>query len=96
MSLFDYKTCSDIQLTGMGLVSDLNGDCYVNFQDLEILAGYWLKTDCDTSSDCEGADFAPTDGDVDFIDYSDFALNWMVCNNPADANCISNFLLIEQ
>jgi glucuronoarabinoxylan endo-1,4-beta-xylanase len=88
----DYQTCADVQAADKGLVSDLTGDCYVDLEDLEMFAGYWLYTNCSALNDCEGADFVETDGDVDFEDYSDFAIDWFVCNNPGDANCINNWL----
>jgi len=82
----DYQNCADVQAGGDGLASDLDGDCYVNYVDLEIIAYYWLDTDCSTSGDCEGADFEPDD-DVDFIDFSTFGLQWMYCNDPEDPSC---------
>ncbi len=81
-----YQTCADVQAAEAGLVSDLTGNCYVNLEDLEVLAGYWLNTNCGALGNCGGADFEP-DGDVDFEDYSDFAVDWLECDNPQDANC---------
>jgi hypothetical protein len=81
-----YQTCDDVQAAEAGLVSDLTGNCYVNLGDLEVLIGYWLNTNCSASGNCGGADLEP-DGDVDLIDFSDFAVNWMECDNPEDANC---------
>ncbi|MFA5292718.1 MAG: hypothetical protein WC496_06750 [Phycisphaerae bacterium] len=81
------KTCQDIQTGGYGLISDINGDCYVDFEDVGIIASYWLHNDCAVLNDCQGADFAPTDGTVNFVDFSDFAVDWMQCNNPQDPNC---------
>ncbi len=91
MPAVDYQNCTQVQSAGYGLVSDLSGDCYVNLDDLDIVAAYWLNTNCGSSGNCQGADFAPTDGDVDFGDYSDFAIDWFGCNNPQDANCIRNW-----
>jgi hypothetical protein len=34
-----------VQDFGYGLLSDLNGDCHVDFQDLAIFAEYWLTSD---------------------------------------------------
>ena len=50
----------------------------------------YLNTGCSGLNDCDGADTEP-DGDVDLVDFSDFAVDWMLCNNPADANCIANW-----
>jgi hypothetical protein len=87
----DYQTCQNVQDANYGLLSDLNGDCYVDFRDVDIIACYWLHTDCAVLNDCEGADFAPTDGTVNFVDFSDFAVDWTRCNNPQDSNCTPNW-----
>ena len=73
-----------VQSNDYVLVSDLTGNCYVSLEELEVLTGYWLNTNCG------GADFAPVDGDVDFEDFSDFYADWMMCNNPVDSACIKN------
>jgi hypothetical protein len=86
-----YQNCSQVQAGDDGLVSDLTHDCYVDLDDLEIVSTYWLNTNCGLSNNCEGADFAPVDGDVDFEDFSDFAVDWMLCNNPGDSGCIKNW-----
>ena len=85
----DYQTCQDVIDGGDRLVSDIDGDCYVDLFDVEIIAGYWLHTDCAGLDDCENADIEPQelDGDVDFFDFSDFAADWLNCNNPEDTNC---------
>ncbi len=86
----DYQTCADVLAGDDGLLSDLDGDCYVDYEDLETIVYYWLEADCSTMGDCEGADFEPDD-DVDFIDFSTFGLQWMYCNNPEDASCTKNW-----
>jgi GH35 family endo-1,4-beta-xylanase len=85
-----YQTCSDVQAGGDGLLSDLNGDCYVDYLDLETVALYWLFTDCAGPDNCENSDFEP-DGDVDFVDFSTFGLQWLECNDPQDAYCSPNW-----
>ena len=86
-----YQNCAQVRSGSHGLVSDLTGDCYVNLEDLDIVAGYWLNVNCVESDNCEGADFEPVDGDVDFEDFSDFAVDWMLCNDPVDSGCIKNW-----
>jgi glucuronoarabinoxylan endo-1,4-beta-xylanase len=86
-----YQNCTEVQAGGDGLVSDLTGDCYVNLEDLNIVSTHWLDTDCGSSGNCGGADFEPVDGDVDFEDFSDFAMDWMTCNDPGDSGCIKNW-----
>ncbi len=88
-----YSDCSEVIAAGYRLPADISGsgDCYVNYEDLATFVQYWLNTECASSGNCHGADFAPTDGTVDFLDFADFAVQWMICNNPTDANCIPNW-----
>jgi hypothetical protein len=86
-----YQNCEEVQAAGFGLLPDLNGDCYVDFCDLERITYYWLNTDCDDLGNCKGADFVPRDGVVDFFDYSDFAKSWLQCNDPEDPKCTHNW-----
>jgi hypothetical protein len=37
------------------------------------------------------ADFLPTDGKVNFADFSAFAAQWLWCNGPADSGCVHNW-----
>ncbi len=87
-TLFD---CADVLSAGYGLTSDINPDCYVDYEDLAIITDYWLDTDCGSYDDCEGADFEPTDGTVNLLDLSTFAKQWMWCNDPEDPNCTANW-----
>ena len=50
-----------------------------------------MDTGCAEANDCEGADIEPADGKVDFIDFTDFALDWLQCNIPGDPNCTPNW-----
>jgi hypothetical protein len=86
-----FSDCNYVQNADFGLLSDLNGDCYVNYKDLKIIHDYWLNTECGLYDNCEGADLEPTDGDVDFYDFSKFAVQWLWCNNPEDTNCTPNW-----
>jgi len=87
----NYPDCNSVQAGGYRLESDLNGDCYVDMLDMEIMAEYWLHTDCTSPGNCQNADFAPTSGSVDFVDFADFGPQWMTCNNPTDADCNPNW-----
>jgi hypothetical protein len=86
-----YQTCEDVLAGGDGLAADLDGNCYVNYWDLKIMVDNWLRADCTGPDNCEGADFEPTDGTVDFYDYSDFANQWLLCNDPEDSSCTPNW-----
>jgi GH35 family endo-1,4-beta-xylanase len=87
-----YSDCADVIAAGHRLPSDLDGDCYVNYMDVNTMAYYWLNDDCNEANNyCGLADFEPRDGAVDFFDFSDFAMQWLVCNNPEDAGCTPNW-----
>jgi hypothetical protein len=64
------------------VASDLNGDCVVDYRDLKIITDNWLLADCTAPDNCEGTDFAPTNGKVDFLDFARFAEQWLWRNNP--------------
>jgi glucuronoarabinoxylan endo-1,4-beta-xylanase len=85
------SNCANVLAAGYGLISDIYPDCYVNYKDLKIITDHWLDTDCTEPGNCGGADFEPTDGNVDFHDFSKFAEQWLLCNNPADPACIENW-----
>ncbi|MFA5555013.1 MAG: fibronectin type III domain-containing protein, partial [Phycisphaerae bacterium] len=90
----DFQNCDDVKDGGYGFVSDLTGNCYVDTEDLAIIVQYWLETDCASYNDCDGADLWPVgepDGKVDFFDFSDFALDWLNCNDPTDGGCTPNW-----
>ncbi len=87
----DFSNCSEVQDNGYGLPSDLDGDCYVNYEDLKIITDNWLRTDCTAPDNCEGADFKPADGVVDLFDFSDFAMQWLWCNDPEGTGCVNNW-----
>jgi hypothetical protein len=88
-----YQSCADALADGHRLAADINGsgNCYVDFDDLYTLASFWLRQDCSTNNNCDGADFVPRDGVVDFLDFSDLAEQWMTCNDPANPNCTPNW-----
>jgi hypothetical protein len=87
-----YSNCGEVQAAGFRLASDLNGDCYVDYWDVNTMADYWLNGVCDqTNNYCGLADFEPRDGAVDFFDFSDFAMQWLGCNDPEDPECPHNW-----
>ena len=72
-------------------VSSGEGDCYVDYYDLSVIANNWLRLDCTVPGNCQGADFEPVDGQVDLFDFSYLAEQWMSCNDPQNANCTPNW-----
>jgi len=89
--LTGYQDCAQVQAGGLRLLSDLDGDCYIDYLDLDILAENWLNTDCVEPGNCQNADFTPVDGAVDFLDFSDFASQWLGCNDPENPDCTPNW-----
>jgi glucuronoarabinoxylan endo-1,4-beta-xylanase len=85
------SNCDSVLAAEHGLTSDIYPDCYVDLKDLSIVAHYWLNTDCAAQDDCEGADFEPENGVVDFSDLGTFVQQWLWCNNPKDTGCIHNW-----
>jgi len=55
---------------------DLNNDYIVNFIDYGILTSYWLETNCEAPSWCEGSDL-DIDGNVDINDLMLFCEFWL-------------------
>jgi hypothetical protein len=59
--------------------ADLTVDGEVNFNDLAVVADYWLKDTCAAFNNCGGADLEPPnqpDGDVDMKDLAILARYW--------------------
>jgi hypothetical protein len=87
-----YSNCSDVIAAGFRLASDLDSDCYVDHLDLETLAYHWVNDECNQANNyCGQADFVPRDGVVDFFDFSDFAKQWLGCNDPQNPGCTPNW-----
>ena len=87
-----FSNCAEAVAAGYSLTSDISGDCYVNYEDIEIITSYWLSNRCGWPNNyCDGGDFEPKDSDVDFFDFSTFASQWMQCNDPEGAGCIENW-----
>ena len=60
---------------------DLNKDCNVNIDDIDIFVQYWLNSCTGTDSYCMGADINQS-GTVDMSDFSRLAENWLETTNP--------------
>jgi len=66
-----YSLIMSGQLTGEELLGDFTGNGFVDFEDLEILVSYWLKSE-------PFVDIAPPGGDgiINFLDFAGLAENW--------------------
>ena len=87
-----YSNCGEVMAAGYRLASDLDSDCYVDYLDLATVADYWVNNECNQANNyCGMADFVPMDGAVDFLDFADFAKQWLGCNDPANPGCSPNW-----
>ncbi len=63
--------------------ADLTGDCYVDVQDLAVMAGWWMSA-CPDPNACDGTDLVPS-GQVDGADLLALVDVWLTGNRiPAD------------
>jgi len=58
-------------------IGDFDDDNDVDFADFSVIASYWMNPNCAGLNDCDGADFAPTDGIVDWNDLGEFCNYWL-------------------
>jgi glucuronoarabinoxylan endo-1,4-beta-xylanase len=87
-----FSNCAEVLAADYDLPSDISGDCYVDYKDFATIADYWLSGDCSWLNNyCDGADFKPMDGVVDFSDLGTFVLQWLWCNDPEDPSCTPNW-----
>ncbi|MGA2916506.1 MAG: endo-1,4-beta-xylanase [Sedimentisphaerales bacterium] len=85
--------CSEVQTFGYALISDLNGDCYVDYEDLLIMTDYWLTA---TPIEIPTPEHSPdihmgTDNIVNLLDFADLAAQWLTCNKPQTPGCAENW-----
>lgn len=90
ISLYQPVDCNGVWAAGAGMPGDLNKDCYVDSEDLKIMADYWLNSGCAAPDYCGKADISK-DGTVNFVDFRTFAGRWMQCNDPQNSNCTPNW-----
>ena len=72
-----FDTCTKIQASPYRLKADINRDCTVGMQDLDLIAQEWLT---DGVGACTRADING-DGDVQFEDFSAIASQWQENNS---------------
>ncbi len=82
--------CQHVQDAGLNLEADLNGNCYVELEDVSVLTNQWLSTDPVAISPNYSPDIY-ADDKVNLLDFAVLALDWLYCNNPQDANCLQNW-----
>lgn len=62
--------------------ADINLDRYVDVADLALFSQEWLHTGCTPMSGCNSTDLFG-DGQIDLLDFSEVAREWLVCTDPA-------------
>jgi O-glycosyl hydrolase len=82
--------CQQVQDFDYALPADLDGNCYVNYADLFVLADQWLSDD-PMAIPPNGSPDIYIDGQVDMFDLCSFASFWLQCNDPEDTNCTHNW-----
>jgi glucuronoarabinoxylan endo-1,4-beta-xylanase len=82
--------CQQVQDAGLNLAGDLNGNCYVDLADVSVLTDQWLSTDPVAISPNYSPDIY-ADDKVNLLDFAVLALDWLICNNPQDANCLKTW-----
>jgi glucuronoarabinoxylan endo-1,4-beta-xylanase len=85
--------CQDVYTYHHILPADLTGDCYVDFNDVQLMAEYWLATSPIAIPPPEHSpDIHPdSDNRVNLLDFAVLSADWLNCNNPQDSNCIKNW-----
>ena len=66
--------------------SDLDPNCYMNFDDVAVFMSSWLDTGCSWPLWCNGADIDESN-EVDFTDFARLLADWPKCTDPNNSNC---------
>ncbi|MHC4216646.1 MAG: hypothetical protein ACYSWP_25145, partial [Planctomycetota bacterium] len=62
----------------ISIEGDLTGDEWVDFTDYSLLAMHFGRKDCnETNGWCDGTDYEPSDGNVDYKDVTYMATRWL-------------------
>jgi hypothetical protein len=88
--IFEPSTCQHVQSQGYRLDGDLDGDCHVGMADLILLTDQWLSTSPVAVLPHYSPDIV-TDNEINLIDFSAIADQWLICNDPEVAGCIMNW-----
>ncbi|MFA5239380.1 MAG: glycoside hydrolase [Phycisphaerae bacterium] len=65
-------------LTSKSFAALVNDVFSTDFTDFAVFADQWLRSDCEGPTGwCDGADYAPEDGVVDYYDLEDFVGYWL-------------------
>ena len=78
------NVCGDIGTEYLD--SDLDPNCYMNFDDVALFMSSWLDDGCSWPSWCGGADIDESN-EVDFTDFARLLADWPKCTDPNNINC---------
>lgn len=82
--------CPQVQEAGLNLAADLTGDCYIDLADISVITDQWLSA----SPAAIPPNYCPDiflDDQVNFLDFTTLASQWLYCNNPPDDDCKQNW-----
>jgi hypothetical protein len=79
-SVVDAADCQEALAYDFGFVSDLSGDCKIDFKDFAKFSADWLK------QGLTPADF-DSSGKVNVTDLAEFANDWLRCMDPTIDSC---------
>ena len=68
------------------LDSDLDPNCYMNFDDVAVFMSSWLNDGCSWPLWCNGGDIDESN-EVDFADFARLLADWPKCTDPNNSNC---------
>ncbi|MBN1765733.1 MAG: endo-1,4-beta-xylanase [Sedimentisphaerales bacterium] len=83
-------TCQEVKDFGYRLASDLDGNCYVELEDLQIILEQWLVL----NPTAIPPNYSPDIIIDDYVDLDDFAIlseQWLSCNDPEEMECTPNW-----
>jgi len=85
------STCQAVWTLGYGYPSDIDMDCYAEWNDLCLLAAEWLNSGCNSSNEwCSGSDIDQSNS-VSLTDFAELASIWLSCNDPENISCSPNW-----
>jgi GH35 family endo-1,4-beta-xylanase len=79
------NNCQEVIQFGLRLPADFDGNCRVDFRDLDLFTERWLIENPGAESESQDM----PDG-LNLVDFTIFAEQWLMCNDPVDSNCISS------
>ncbi|MBN1765734.1 MAG: endo-1,4-beta-xylanase [Sedimentisphaerales bacterium] len=83
-------TCQEAKDYGYRLTADLDGNCYVELEDLLLILDQWLVLNPTAITPNYSPDLF-TDNYIDLEDLVILSEQWLLCNEPEDGECMPNW-----